>query len=193
MLFCLFFSLLSRLYEILFSIICSIFHPQLFCRHLHWQSHRLSRRNHLFRHDYPILRWRPFQQHSMLGQSASQPRRPCLAWRLQRPHRKTRLYKNDESADALAARHEVLAKQVAAQSDKVELLRAALDNAATSFGENDKRTQNWRIQLNNAEATLNDLNKELNETEKRLEDVDDDMGDTGDGAEELADDLDEAE
>ena len=53
---------------------------------------------------------------------------------------KSEFDKNDESADALAARHEVLAKRVAAQSDKVELLRAALDNAATSFGENDKRT-----------------------------------------------------
>ena len=106
---------------------------------------------------------------------------------------KSEFDKNDQSADALAARHEVLSKQVQAQAEKVEVLRAALSNAATSFGENDKRTQNWQIQLNNAEAALNDLNKELAENKKKLDDVDDGMEDTGDGAEELADDLDEAE
>lgn len=34
------------------------------------------------------------------------------------------------------------------------------------FGENDRRTQNWQIQLNNAEAALNDMNRELDEMRK---------------------------
>jgi len=62
--------------------------------------------------------------------------------------------KNDKSAAALAARNTVLSKEIDTQKEKVNTLRTALDNAATSFGENDKRTQNWQIQLNKAEAEL---------------------------------------
>jgi len=55
--------------------------------------------------------------------------------------------RNDKSVAALTARNIELNKQVEAQRDKVSTLKTALDNAATSFGENDKRTQNWQIQL----------------------------------------------
>ena len=63
--------------------------------------------------------------------------------------------KNDKSVQALSSRNQVLNKEIETQKQKIETLKAALDNAATSFGENDKRTQNWQIQLNNAEAALN--------------------------------------
>ena len=69
--------------------------------------------------------------------------------------------KNDKSVEALTARNTVLNKEIEAQQKKIETLRAALDNAASSFGENDRRTQNWQIQLNNAEAALNDMEREL--------------------------------
>lgn len=58
--------------------------------------------------------------------------------------------KNATSVEGLTARNEVLAKQIDAQKSKIEVLRNALQNAAESFGENDKRTQAWQIQLNNA-------------------------------------------
>lgn len=32
-----------------------------------------------------------------------------------------------------------------------------MQNAAESFGENDRRNQSWQIQLNNAQADLNDM------------------------------------
>ena len=63
--------------------------------------------------------------------------------------------KNDSSVEALTARNTVLNKEIDAQKQKVETLRTALENAASSFGENDKRTQSWQVQLNNAEAALN--------------------------------------
>ena len=53
---------------------------------------------------------------------------------------------NDTSIEALTARQEALGKQVDAQRQKVETLRAAMQNAAESFGENDRRTQAWQIQ-----------------------------------------------
>lgn len=65
--------------------------------------------------------------------------------------------KNETSAASLTAKNQVLAKEIDAQRSNVETLRAALDNAAQSFGENDSRTKNWQIQLNNAQATLNGL------------------------------------
>ena len=69
--------------------------------------------------------------------------------------------KNDKSAAALAARNTVLNKEIDTQKEKVTTLKAALDNAAASFGENDKRTQEWQIKLNKAEAELNGMEREL--------------------------------
>lgn len=68
---------------------------------------------------------------------------------------------NDRSVEALTSRNAVLNKEIDAQKQKIETLKAALDNAASSFGENDRRTQNWQIQLNNAEAALNGMEREL--------------------------------
>ncbi len=62
--------------------------------------------------------------------------------------------KNDKSVDALTARNQVLNKEINEQKSKIELLKQALDNASSSFGENDRRTQQWQIKLNNAQATL---------------------------------------
>lgn len=76
--------------------------------------------------------------------------------------------KNDKSVEALAARNKVLRKEIDEQTTKIDTLRKALQNAADSFGENDRRTQNWQIQLNNAEAALNDMNRELDENEKAI-------------------------
>lgn len=57
--------------------------------------------------------------------------------------------KNDKSVEALAARNKALRKEIDEQTTKIDTLRKELQNAATSFGENDRRTQNWQIQLNN--------------------------------------------
>lgn len=70
--------------------------------------------------------------------------------------------KNDKSTEALTARSEVLNKEIEQQKQKIETLRSALANAAESFGENDRRTQSWQIQLNNAQAALNGMERELN-------------------------------
>lgn len=76
--------------------------------------------------------------------------------------------KQDKSLEALTSRNKVLNKEIDTQKDKVSTLEKALNNAATSFGENDKRTQAWQIQLNNANADLNKMGKELSENNKAL-------------------------
>lgn len=80
----------------------------------------------------------------------------------------SRSTRTNKSAEALTARNQVLNKEIDSQKQKIETLRSALANAAESFGENDRRTQSWQIQLNNAEAALNDMNRELDENEKAI-------------------------
>ncbi|STC67798.1 hypothetical protein [Corynebacterium belfantii] len=77
--------------------------------------------------------------------------------------------KNESSAVALTAKNQVLAKQIDTQRNKIATLKQALENAANAFGESDSRTKNWQIQLNNAEATLNDLERELGANENAIE------------------------
>ena len=95
--------------------------------------------------------------------------------------------KNDNSTEALAARHKVLSEQVEAQRKKVEMLRQALANATESFGESDRRTQAWQIQLNNAQAALNDMERELEETSDDADDLGDEIKESGDQAEKSGD------
>ena len=93
--------------------------------------------------------------------------------------------KQDKSVEALAARNQVLNKEIDAQKDKIATLEAALKNAAESFGENDRRTQAWQTQLNNAKAALNGMERELSDNNKAL-------GENADGfdkAEKEADDF----
>jgi len=79
--------------------------------------------------------------------------------------------KNDKSVNALTARNNVLNKEITAQKDKIETLKAALANSAEAFGENDSRTRNWQIQLNKAQAELNGMERELKATERELSDL----------------------
>lgn len=67
--------------------------------------------------------------------------------------------KNDKSTEALTAHSEVLNKEIDQQKQKIETLRSALANAAESFGENGRRTQSRQIQLNNAQAALNGIER----------------------------------
>ncbi len=100
--------------------------------------------------------------------------------------------KNDQSVQALAARNAVLNKEIDTQKQKIETLRSALENAAKSFGENDRRTQNWQVQLNNAEAALNDMERELNQNNTALEKAADEFDDAEKQADEFGDEVEDA-
>ena len=97
--------------------------------------------------------------------------------------------KNDKSAQALASRNQVLTKEIEAQKSKIETLKAALENSAQSFGENDARTKNWQIQLNNAGAELNELEKELQANNDALAAFGDEADGAGDDAKDAAKDA----
>lgn len=100
--------------------------------------------------------------------------------------------KNDNSVEALTARNQVLNKEIEAQKQKIETLRQALANASESFGENDRRTQQWQIQLNNATAALNDMERELDRNNTALDEAEREMDDAADAADDLEEELDDA-
>lgn len=97
--------------------------------------------------------------------------------------------KNDKSVRAIASRNEVLNKSIETQKDKIKLLEEALSNSSESFGENDKRTKNWEIQLNNAKATLNGMERELQDNEKALDDLGNEQTDVTNSTDKLGDEL----
>ena len=100
--------------------------------------------------------------------------------------------KNDDSVQALTARNQVLNKEIEAQKQKIETLRSALENAASSFGENDRRTQNWQIQLNNATAALNDMERELQQNNDALDRAENGFDDAEQQADDFGDEVEDA-
>ena len=98
---------------------------------------------------------------------------------------------NERSVESLTSKNEVLTKQIDAQKEKIETLRKALENASDSFGENDKRTQQWVTALNNAQAELNGMERELSQNEKAIDEIGDEMGDAAKQTDKFGDELDQ--
>lgn len=100
--------------------------------------------------------------------------------------------KNDRSIEAVTARNKVLSREIDEQKSKLSTLKDALDNASSSFGENDKRTQNWRIELNKAQAVLNDMERELRQNNASLDDASKEFNDAGEKADDFGNEVDQA-
>ena len=77
--------------------------------------------------------------------------------------------KNDNSSQKLKATSEVLNKKIAEQEAKVGILKDALAKAEQETGKNSTTTKKWQNELNNAEAELNDMNKELKDQHGNLD------------------------
>lgn len=98
--------------------------------------------------------------------------------------------KNDKSISSLSARNQVLNKSIDAQKEKITTLENALKNASDSFGENDKRTQNWAVQLNNMEREVANNEKAIDamgteevDATKKTDELGNELKDTGSKAE----------
>lgn len=88
--------------------------------------------------------------------------------------------KNADSVESLAAQNDVLERKILSQTEKIEYLKAALQQSAEKYGESDKRTMQWQTSLNNAEAELNNLNNKLDENKEKLEESGKETGNLGD-------------
>lgn len=87
---------------------------------------------------------------------------------------------NADSVEALSAKNDVLGRKISTQTEKIEYLRAALQQSAEKYGDADKRTMQWQTSLNNAEAELNNLNNQLDENKQKIADSGKEMGNLGD-------------
>lgn len=87
--------------------------------------------------------------------------------------------KNDKSQAALSAKAGVLAKQIQAQKDKLELQKKALEESRQKFGDADAATQKWQKIVYESTATLNKMERELAETEDGMKDTADATEDAG--------------
>lgn len=93
---------------------------------------------------------------------------------------------NEKSVEALTKKGDILQRQLLQQKDKVQTLRESLKNAANQYGEADKRTQEWKIKLNDAEAAQFKLEHAIDENNKALKGQGTEMVSLGDAVGELA-------
>lgn len=91
---------------------------------------------------------------------------------------------SEDSMEAMRAKSDLLQRQLDQQKEKIQTLRDALEHAKNEYGETDKRTDSWRMQLINAERDEIKLQRALEETNRALEEEGEAADDTGD---ELAD------
>lgn len=96
---------------------------------------------------------------------------------------------NAESTEFLTKKGDLLQRQLQQQQDKVSKLREALQASAEKYGEADKRTQDWIIKLNNAEAAQYDLEHAIEENNDALTGQSDKMTGLGDAVDGVASKL----
>lgn len=77
---------------------------------------------------------------------------------------------NAESAELSAAKTDLLTQKISLQYDKIDNLKAALEEAAENYGSNAVETLRWEKELNNAEAELYKLNGQLKSNTEQVED-----------------------
>lgn len=93
--------------------------------------------------------------------------------------------KGEKSMEAYTAKNAVLEKQIAAQKDKMALLKRAVEEASAKYGEADERTQKWQQALNRATADLNNMERELKDNKTAMEQL-------SNSTDELSESLDDA-
>lgn len=78
---------------------------------------------------------------------------------------------NAESAELSAAKTDLLTQKISLQYDKIDNLKAGLEEAAENYGSNAEETLRWEKELNNAEAELYKLNGQLKNNTEQVEDT----------------------
>lgn len=78
---------------------------------------------------------------------------------------------NKDNVEGLTKINETLNEKILTQKEKISALEDALKNAAQEYGESDARTQKWQQQLNKANSTLIDMERELRDNTDALKDA----------------------
>lgn len=75
------------------------------------------------------------------------------------------------SLEALTAKNRILQQQYDQQAEKVKVLERAVQDAADAYGDADKRTDDYRRQLNYAKTALANLSSELQQNNQYMEEA----------------------
>ncbi len=75
------------------------------------------------------------------------------------------------SMEALTEKNKILRREQEQQTEKVKALERAVKDAADAYGENDKRTDGYRQQLNWAKKELINMNNALGDNERYLDEA----------------------
>lgn len=94
-----------------------------------------------------------------------------------------------DAQDKLEAQTKTLNKQIDNQSQRVEMLEKALEEARKTFGDNATQTLRWEQALNDARTSLNGMRSRLSSLGDELEDVGDEFDDAADDALDFGDVL----
>lgn len=78
---------------------------------------------------------------------------------------------NTSAAEKAAAKSNVLNKQIDVQKQKIEQLRVMVEKSAGMYGETATETMKWKQKLNDATASMNNMEKELRDTSKGMDDL----------------------
>lgn len=78
---------------------------------------------------------------------------------------------NANSVEALNAKNDVLQRTLLTQKEKLEAIKAALQNSAEKYGEADTRTLKWQKSLNDCETSIAKTEHAINENNKALEEA----------------------
>lgn len=78
---------------------------------------------------------------------------------------------NKDNVEGLTKINETLNEKILKQKEKISALEDALKNAAQEYGKSDARTQKWQQQLNKANSTLIDMERELRDNTDALKDA----------------------
>lgn len=78
---------------------------------------------------------------------------------------------NAKSAELSAAKTDLLTQKISLQYDKIDNLKAGLEEAAENYGSNAVETLRWEKELNNAETELYKLNGQLKNNTEQIEDT----------------------
>nr|DAW58714.1 MAG TPA: tail tape measure [Caudoviricetes sp.] len=92
---------------------------------------------------------------------------------------------NKDNVEGLTKINETLNEKILTQKEKISALEDALKNAAQEYGESDARTQKWQQQLNKANSTLIDMERELRDNTDALKDAGVEADNFSDGMEDL--------
>ncbi|ABO51108.1 hypothetical protein Dred_2598 [Desulforamulus reducens MI-1] len=75
---------------------------------------------------------------------------------------------NEDSLEALTSRGNIYRKQVEQQKEIVAALARAVEESAQKYGDADRRTDEYRIKLNNATAALSRMESELKQNSQAI-------------------------